>query len=32
LVDNNTALPGIISPGNPINSFGYIKFKVKVKP
>jgi uncharacterized repeat protein (TIGR01451 family) len=32
LADNVTALPGIISPGNPSNSFGYIKFKVKVKP
>jgi uncharacterized repeat protein (TIGR01451 family) len=31
LADSVTALPGIISPGNPINSFGYIKFKVKVK-
>jgi hypothetical protein len=32
LADNVTALPGIISPGNPSNSFGYIKFKVKIKP
>ena len=32
LADSVTALPGIISPGNPSNSFGYIKFKVKVKP
>jgi uncharacterized repeat protein (TIGR01451 family) len=32
LADSVTALPGIITPGNPSNSFGYIKFKAKVKP
>jgi uncharacterized repeat protein (TIGR01451 family) len=32
LTDSVTALSGTISPGNPSSSFGYIKFKVKVKP
>jgi uncharacterized repeat protein (TIGR01451 family) len=32
LADSVTALPGTITPGNPSGSFGYIKFKVKVKP
>jgi uncharacterized repeat protein (TIGR01451 family) len=31
LADSVNSLPGIISPGSPGNSYGYIKFKAKVK-
>jgi uncharacterized repeat protein (TIGR01451 family) len=32
LADSNTSLPGTVAPGNPSDSFGYIRFKVKVTP
>jgi uncharacterized repeat protein (TIGR01451 family) len=32
LADNSNYLPGSISPGNPTNSFGYIRFKTKIRP
>ena len=32
VADPTNSLPGTISPGNPSNSYGYIRFKVKVKP
>ena len=32
VADSTNYLPGSISPGNPANSFGYIRFKTKVKP
>ncbi len=32
VADSTNYLPGSISPGNPPNSYGYIRFKTKVKP
>ena len=32
LADNTNYLPGSISPGNPPNAYGYVRFKAKVKP
>jgi uncharacterized repeat protein (TIGR01451 family) len=32
LADNTNYLPGSISPGNPPEAHGYVRFKVKVKP
>jgi uncharacterized repeat protein (TIGR01451 family) len=32
IADGTNYLPGSISPGNPTNSYGYIRFKAKVKP
>ena len=32
IAESTNYLPGSISPGNPTNSFGYIRFKTKVKP
>jgi uncharacterized repeat protein (TIGR01451 family) len=32
LADDTNYLPGSISPGNPPNAYGYVRFKAKVKP